>query len=340
MPVPAGEPIKPGMSDPRLPGLRARLAQSGLATTPEGDPSRYDAALEKAVRIFQGRHGLPLDGALGKKTIEALNVPVERRIEQMAMNLERRRWLPDDLGERYVFVNMADFALKVVDGPHTIHATRVVVGTPFHRTPVFSDAIKYIELNPFWNVTPSIAAKELLPKIRKDPGYLARNGYRLFSGWGAEASELDPFSVDWSGVSASRFVYKIRQDPGPKNSLGQLKSVFPNTQSIYLHDTPSRQLFQQTMRAFSHGCIRVENPLDLAVVLLGGADGWTKEKLTQAISSGERKIIALSKPIPVHLVYLTAWVNKDGSVHFRDDIYGRDNRLAEGLRRSRHMVNG
>lgn len=342
VPVQAGEPIKPGASDPRVPVLRERLAQSGLQTTPAGDPATYDSALEQAVRTFQQRHGLPLDGTIGKKTFEALNVPIERRIEQMVMNLERRRWLPDDLGERYVFVNMADFELKVVDGAHTIHTTRVVVGTPFHRTPVFSDSIKYVELNPFWNVTPSIASKELLPKLKRDPGYLGKNGYRLFSGWGAGASEVDPHSVDWSQVSASHFTYKIRQDPGPKNSLGQIKFVFPNTQNIYLHDTPSRQLFQETMRAFSHGCIRVQNPVDLAVVLLKDKDGegWTKEKLTQVIASGEQKTITLPKPLPVHLVYLTAWVNKDGSVNFRDDIYGRDNRLAEGLKRARHMING
>jgi murein L,D-transpeptidase YcbB/YkuD len=290
--------------------------------------------------VFQARHGLTADGTIGKKTIDALNIPVERRIEQMAMNLERRRWLPDNLGERYVFVNMADFELKVVDGSRTIHTARVVVGTPLHRTPVFSDSIKSIDLNPFWNVTPSIATKELLPKIRRDPGYLQRNGYRLFSGWGAEARELDPFLIEWSSVSAARFAYKIRQDPGPTNALGQIKFVFPNTQNIYLHDTPSRQLFRQSMRAFSHGCIRVENPLALAVVLLEDANGRTKEKLTQIISSGEQRTLTLPRPIPVHLVYLTAWVNKDGSVNFRDDIYGRDNRLAEGLRRARHMING
>lgn len=329
-----GPSLKPGMSDPRVPALRQRLIEAGdlaadVVVPPEA-AFTYDAALEAAVRRFQWRHGLTQDGVVGAKTIAALNVPVETRIQQMLLNMERRRWMPDDLGERYVFVNMADFELKVVDGQRTIHDTRVVVGTPYHRTPVFSDLMTYIVLNPYWNITPTIARNEILPKLRKDASYLAKNNIVVLSDWSDGAVPVDPAQIDWTQVSARSFPYKLRQEPGEHNALGRIKFMFPNPYNIYLHDTPSRQLFQETVRSFSHGCIRVQNPVDLAAVLLG-ADGWTKDKLEAAIAAGDQRVITLRKPIPVHLTYLTAWVNKDGSIHFRNDIYGRDARLAAAL---------
>jgi len=332
--VEPGPSLKPGMTDPRVPSLRRRLIESGdLSTTVEVPPETellYDSALEAAVRRFQWRHGLTQDGIVGKKTVAAMNVPVEQRIDQILLNMERRRWMPDDLGDRYVFVNMADFELKVVDGPRTIHDTRVVVGTPYHRTPVFSGMMTYIVLNPYWNITPSIARNEILPKLRKDVTYLEKNKIVVLSDWSEGAVPIDPRTVDWTQISARNFPFKLRQEPGEHNALGRIKFMFPNPYNIYLHDTPARQLFQETVRSFSHGCIRVQNPVDLAAVLLE-ADGWSKERLEAAIATGEQKVITLSRPIPVHLTYLTAWVNKDGSVHFRDDIYGRDRLLAAAL---------
>lgn len=332
--VPEGPSLKPGMSDPRVPILRERLILAGdlsaeIAIPPEA-AELYDPALEAAVKRFQWRHGLTQDGVAGKKTVAAMNVPVEARIKQMLLNMERRRWMPDDLGERYVFVNMADFELKVVDGPRTVHDTRVVVGTPYHRTPVFSAMMTYVVLNPYWNITPSIARNEILPKLRKDVSYLERNNIVVLSDWSEGAVPVDPRTVDWSRVSSRSFPYKLRQEPGDQNALGRIKFMFPNPYNIYLHDTPARQLFRETVRSFSHGCIRVEHPIELGALLLQ-ADGWTKEKLDAAIATGEQKVITLRQPIPVHLTYLTAWVNKDGSVHFRDDIYGRDKLLAEAL---------
>lgn len=332
--VPEGPSLKPGMSDPRVPILRERLIEAGdlsaeIAIPPEA-AELYDPALEAAVKRFQWRHGLTQDGVAGKKTVAAMNVPVEARIEQMLLNMERRRWMPDDLGERYVFVNMADFELKVVDGPRTIHDSRVVVGTPYHRTPVFSGMMTYVVLNPYWNITPSIARNEILPKLRKDASYLERNNIVVLSDWSEGAVPVDPDTIDWSQVSSRSFPYKLRQEPGEQNALGRIKFMFPNLYNIYLHDTPSRQLFRETVRSFSHGCIRVEHPVDFGAVLLE-ADGWTKEKLDAAIATGAQKVITLRQPIPVHLTYLTAWVNKDGSIHFRDDIYGRDKLLAEAL---------
>ncbi|GIK99890.1 MAG: murein L,D-transpeptidase [Alphaproteobacteria bacterium] len=332
--VPEGPSLKPGMSDPRVPILRERLIEAGdlsaeIAIPPEA-AELYDPALEAAVKRFQWRHGLTQDGVAGKKTVAAMNVPVEARIEQMLLNMERRRWMPDDLGERYVFVNMADFELKVVDGPRTIHDSRVVVGTPYHRTPVFSGMMTYVVLNPYWNITPSIARNEILPKLRKDASYLERNNIVVLSDWSEGAVPVDPDTIDWSQVSSRSFPYKLRQEPGEQNALGRIKFMFPNPYNIYLHDTPSRQLFRETVRSFSHGCIRVEHPVDFGAMLLE-ADGWTKEKLDAAIATGAQKVITLRQPIPVHLTYLTAWVNKDGSIHFRDDIYGRDKLLAEAL---------
>ncbi len=329
--VPEGETLKPGMTDPRVAAIRKRLAEAGDLTADQDDGSTlFDPMLAAAVERFQGRHGLEQDAAVGAKTVAAMNVTASARVEQILLNMERRRWMPDDLGERYVFVNMADFELKVVDGPKTIHDTRVVVGTPFHRTPVFSGMMTYVVLNPYWNITPSIARNEILPKLRKDAGYLQKNDITVLSGWSEGATPVDPSTIDWSQVSARNFPYKLRQNPGAHNALGHIKFMFPNPYNIYLHDTPSRELFKRTVRSFSHGCIRVQNPVDLGAVLLA-ADGWTKEKLEAAIASGEQKVITLSRPIPVHLTYLTAWVNKDGSVNFRDDIYDRDKRLAAVL---------
>lgn len=332
--VPDGETLKPGMRDPRVATLRQRLAETGDLEAAGGEPELFDAAVEQAVLRFQGRHGLDRDGAVGKQTIEALNVPIERRIDQMVLNMERRRWMPDDLGRKYVFANMADFELKIVDGPGTVFDTRIVVGLPYLRTPVFSGTMTYVVINPYWHITPSIARSEMLPKIREDVSYLAKNNIKVLSGWGPDAKVLDPTQIDWNSVSRSNFTYKLRQDSGPENALGRIKFMFPNSHNVYMHDTPSRALFERTVRSFSHGCIRVQNPLEFATFLFRGDPEWTREALDAAVASGQRQTIKLKEPIPVHLTYLTAWVNKDGSVHFRDDIYGRDKRLEAALRRA------
>lgn len=336
--VTEGESLKPGMVDIRIPAIRGRLVEAGdLAADQANGSDVFDPVLEAAVKRFQWRHGLDQDGVIGNKSVAAMNVPVEARIEQILLNMERRRWMPDDMGERYVFVNMADFELKVVDGPKTIHDTRVVVGTPYHRTPVFSGTMTYVVLNPYWNITPTIAKNEILPKLRQDASYLQKNQITVLSDWTDGAVPVDPSTIDWSQVSARSFPYKLRQDPGAHNALGRIKFMFPNPYNIYLHDTPSRDLFQRTVRSFSHGCIRVQNPVELGAVLLA-ADGWTKERLDAAIATGEQKVVTLSRPIPVHLTYLTAWANKDGSVHFRDDIYGRDKTLAAALLPARQGI--
>ncbi|WP_428697047.1 L,D-transpeptidase family protein [Stappia sp.] len=324
--IPDGEALKPGMTDTRLEALRARLAEQDLFTAGTHAGDVYDGALVEAVELFQERHGLAVDGVIGKNTLAEINVPIGTRIDQMELNMERRRWMPDDLGRRYVFVNLADQNLKVVDNDKTIHTTRVVVGKPYHATPVFSDQITYAEVNPYWTVPYSIATKEYLPMLQGNPGALAAKGIRVFSG----NREIDPWSVTWGSYSRRSFPFTLRQDPGENNALGRIKFMFPNSFNIYIHDTPSKALFARAQRSFSHGCIRAEDPFALGEALLA-PDGWDKRKLEAARDTRQRRVIKLATPLPVHLTYLTAWVNKDGSVHFRRDIYERDKVLAKAI---------
>jgi murein L,D-transpeptidase YcbB/YkuD len=324
--IPAGPTLKPGMNDTRIPILRKMLVAMGdLKAGQAGAGSGYDDTLVAGVKRFQERHGRETDGVIGPSTLAAMNIPVEKRIVQLTINLERRRWMEDNFGEFYIFVNLADQQLKVVEMRNgrekTVHDARVVVGKPFHSTPVFSKDMKFVVFNPYWNVPSSITNKEYLPKLKKDPGALSRQNIHVFSQGGAR---VDPYSVDWN--SMSRVPYRLRQDSGPKNALGQVKFMFPNKFNIYIHDTPSKSLFAKEIRYFSHGCIRVQNPDELADVLLA-RQGWNKAKVESQIGSQKRRIVNLKKKIPVHISYLTAWVNKDGSVNFRRDAYGRDKKL-------------
>ena len=344
-PVPEGPALKPGMRDARVPLLRARLRLWG--DLPEGaepgqgmaqqvtageDPAHlYDDALVQAIERMQRRHGLDPDGVVGPATLRALNVTAEERVTQIVLNLERRRWMPDDMGQRFIFVNLADFALKLVDEPKTLLDMAVVVGKPYHMTPQFSGTMTYLEVNPYWNVPPSIARKEILPKLRKDASYLERNKFTLFSDWSSSAKVVDPATVDWALAADKGFPFKVRQEPGDHNALGRIKFMFPNRFSIYLHDTPAKSLFKKPTRSFSHGCIRVSDPVRLAETVLAGTQGWPRDRIESAIQSGNRQVVPLAVPLPVHIGYLTAYTNKDGTVHFRGDVYGRDERLAQAL---------
>lgn len=334
--VPEGETLDPGMTDPRVVPLRARLRAEGDLDPLEdlaasgGPADLYDDALKGALVSFQNRHGLEPDGRVGPSTLAALNVTAEERVDQILLNMERRRWMEDDLGDRYVFVNLADFHFKLVEEGKTIFVSRVVVGKPYFRTPVFNEDMTYVVINPYWNVTPSIARNELLPKIKDDPGYLGANNYELLSDWSDAAVPINPMSVNWSTVSKGGFGYKIRQRPGDGNALGRIKFMFPNSHNIYMHDTPAKSLFNRYERAFSHGCIRVQKPREFGEVVLA-SQGWTREMIDAAIASGETQVVTLKTPLPVHITYLTAWTNKDGTVHFRDDVYGRDKSLKAAL---------
>ena len=328
--VSAGETLKPGMTDPRVSEVRRRLSSTRDLTPTAETTDFYDPALESAVRQFQRRHGLDADGAIGAKTVAALNVPVEDRIRQIVLNMERFRWMPDDLGEDHVFVNMAGFELDYVVGGVTRLAMRVIIGRPYRETPIFSDSIRYMEFNPTWSVPARIAAQDLLPKIKKDPSYLSSGGYELFAGYQNDAPRVDPASVNWAALPKGKFPYRLRQAPGEKNALGQVKFMFPNQFDVYLHDTPSRELFAKSVRNFSSGCIRVQKPITLAEAMLT-ADGQDPAQVRKILDSKKTTRVSLKTPVPVHLTYLTAWIGEGGTVEFRDDIYGRDALLAKAL---------
>ncbi|HZD25003.1 MAG TPA: L,D-transpeptidase family protein [Alphaproteobacteria bacterium] len=326
--VPGGPALKPGMEDARVAVLRRRLIATGDLGDGEAPGRRYDGALVQAVRHFQRRHGLADDGIVGPATLAALNVPVAARIRQLEINMERWRWMPDDLGERYILVNLAGFELEVVELDSAVLRMRVVVGRDYRRTPVFSDRMTYLDFNPTWTVPPSIARKDILPKLRRDPGYLAAQHLRVLSGWDPAAHPLDPATIDWRAVSAARFPYKLVQAPWAGNALGRVKFVFPNRYNVYMHDTPERELFERSRRAFSSGCIRLQHPLELAWYLLQDKPGWDRARIDQVLAEGRTTRVILPQPIPVHLTYSTAWLAGDGTIEFRDDIYGRDATLA------------
>jgi murein L,D-transpeptidase YcbB/YkuD len=326
--VPVGATLHPGESDARVPAIRARLAITDGAGPANGDPNAYDAALVEAVKRFQERQGLAVDGVIGNSTIIAMNVSVADRIKSIIATMERVRWIPDDLGREFVIVNIAAFELRRFADGVVKERMPVVVGKTFHRTPVFSDRIRYVEFNPYWNVPPSIAIKEELPKLRSNPGAIAAQGFEAVEGGRVLALQ----SIDWSNYGPGNFPFELRQRPGANNALGRVKLIFPNAHNVYLHDTPAHSLFGRTERAFSHGCIRVSRPLELAeqVLRAGGVAGWNKVRIDSVVASAKTTIVNLRDPLPVHITYLTAWVD-DGVLNFRQDIYGHDAKLLAAL---------
>ncbi len=326
-----GPSLKLGDRGPRVSTLRSRLIQSGdlTAAQPVAD-DRFDGDLEAAVMRFQYRHGRVADGVVGRKTLADLSVPVDERIVQLQLNMERWRWYPDSFGKRYLLVNIPDYTLAVMEGEWAVRRMRAIVGKSRRQTPALSGQMTYLEFNPYWNIPRKIARKDILPKVVSDPDYLTRQGIRVFDGWDRQARELDPAGIMWESLSGRHFPYRLRQDPSDVNALGRIKFMFPNPQSIYIHDTPGKALFNRQERHFSSGCVRVETPLDLAQYLLAG-QGWDRARLEAAIMDGRRQTVVFDDPIPVHLVYFTAWVDADGTVNFREDIYGRDRELLSAL---------
>lgn len=339
-PVPAFRVAKlePGMRDPAVRALRKRLAVTGDfdgkqpdAKAAQGDV--YDPPLRKAVERFQARHGLFVDGVVGASTLTALNVTASERVRQILASMERLRWMPDDLSDRYVLVNVPDFTLKAVEQGAVVQEMRVIVGTKVRRTPIFSSAITSIVLNPTWTMPVKLAREDYLPKLLKDPGYLESHGFSVYAGWAPDAPRLESSRIDWKRVGAGIGRMRLRQDPGPQNALGQVKFNIPNGFDVYLHDTPSREKFDKTVRTFSSGCVRVGKPMELADFVLSGNPEWPVERRQRQLDKGETRTVVLKQPVTVHLLYQTAWVDAAGTVQFREDIYGRDNELLDALAR-------
>jgi L,D-transpeptidase YcbB len=337
--VPGGAKLQRGSRGKRVALLRQRLIISGdLASTSRENVNVFDHDMELAVRKFQRRHGLKDDGRVGKSTLKDINVPIETRIRQIALNMDRLRWLSDDMGRNYIFVNIADFSLEVMEDEQPVMAMRIIAGKDEQRSCVLSAKMTYLELNPFWRVPDSIAAKEILPQIKKEPGYLAQKKIKVFKDWKDNAKEMDSRLINWSRVRASNLGYKFRQEPGPSNPLGRIKFIFPNECEIYLHDTPARHLFGRARRDLSHGCIRVERPVELATYLLRNKETWIQKKILAEIKKGKRQVVMLPEPVNVHIFYGTVWVDSHGVLQFRDDIYHADEIPYDLPLRSRYVT--
>ena len=333
-PKPFPGPIKRGKG--RRISLRDSLLPPTWRRMPPSFPVyrlRYSTSLLRAVQHFQQRYGLKPDGVIGKNTVHALNMTVKEHIRKIILNMERWRWLPHELKGRRILVNVAGFRLFGIDNRKVEITMPIIVGTVKHKTPVFNHKMTYIEVNPYWNIPPSIAHNEILPKVRKNPFYLQEHRIRVFADWGAGAPELMPEHIDWANIGQSIRQLHLRQEPGPGNSLGTIKFMFPNNNNVYLHDTPTHALFRRTRRAFSHGCIRLSRPLELAVYILNNDYQRVSGKRLQAqIAGKKRKIFVLNSPLPVHLMYHTVWTDrKSGTAYFYDDIYNRDALLAKAL---------
>jgi L,D-transpeptidase YcbB len=327
--VDAGETLRLDMRSARVPALRARLAASGdLPAEAESgnDPELFDEALVEALKGFQARHGLDADGVLGRATLATINVPVEARIDQLRINLERARWVFRDLDERFLVVNIARYQVLLIENQRVTWSTRAVVGRPYRQTPAFKARMTYLEFNPTWTVPPTIFSKYLLPEIRMDPATLQRKNMTVIDGQGRR---VDPAGIDWATIPARGFPYMIRQEPGPTNALGRVKFMFPNPHHVYMHDTPARDLFGRAERTFSSGCIRLEHPLELARILLAGTD-WDDEAIERVLASGRTRVVNLPRPITVLMLYGTAGPDGD-QVYFAGDIYRRDARLLAAL---------
>lgn len=314
--IPAGPVLRPGMRDPRVPLIRARLSLDGTQAEAMRDQFRdraldpvYDTRIAAAVADFQKANGLPPSGTLTTQTLAMLGGQPSHLEAELLANMERWRWMPRDMGESRIEVNIPNYEVVVVEKGAVVQRNRVVVGKEQTPTPIFSNKMQFLIVNPYWNVPPSIIRKEMLPKLASDPNYLHRLGYEVFSRGGHLV---------------------VRQPPGERNALGRIKFMFPNDFSVYLHDTPSRKLFASEKRAFSHGCVRVDDPFRFAETVLGRANGWSEQRVKKLIG-GKERYVYLPKPLPVHLEYFTAFVDDSGRLQLRDDIYGYSHRVKAAL---------
>ncbi|WP_052161077.1 L,D-transpeptidase family protein [Hoeflea sp. BAL378] len=317
--VPATKKLRMGVSEPEVQLLRQRLIASGDLDRAAGLSNEFDSYVDGAVKKFQARHGLPPDGVLGSYSYQALNVSADVRLGQLETNLVRLRSMSGFLGDRYVMVNIPAAQIEAVENGSVVLRHTAIVGKIDRQTPILNSKIHEIILNPYWTSPRSIIEKDIVPLMRKDPTYLARNNIRLFDGQG---NEVAPEMVDWNAEKAPELMF--RQDPGKGNAMSSTKINFHNPHAVYMHDTPQQGVFNQLMRFESSGCVRVQNVRDLNTWLLRDTPGWDRQTMEATIASRENTVITLTEPVPVYFTYFTAWASEDGVVQFRDDVYQRD----------------
>lgn len=321
--------LKEGDTSEVISTIKRRLSVTGDYTG-EDTISLFDAKLTQGVKNFQKRYGLNENGIINEDLIQEMNTNVHERIEQLIVNIERCKWVPASQKGEYLVVNLPEFKLHAYQDDTYLWNMNVVIGTATNKTVIFNGDLKYIVVNPYWNVPSSIITNEIIPKLRKDPSYLQQQQMELIKA-NRPDSPIDPHTIDWNQLNGKFNSYIIRQKPGPNNALGKIKFLFPNEYNIYLHDTPSKSLFERDTRSFSHGCIRLSDPEKLALFLLKSEKGWDKKELDKVWSKGKEKYIVLKKTVPVFIAYFTAWVDREGKLNFRDDIYQHDALMAKLL---------
>ena len=321
----SGPTLEPGVQHQQVAQLRHRLIETGgLAEGPLRDLDFFTGELENAVKSYQGRHGLEMDGRVGPQTRRSLNVSVSAKIRQVLINMERWRWMPRKLGVRYLMVNMTGFELYIMENGSPELVMPVIIGKSYRATPSFSGVLSVMEYNPYWTIPDTLVIKDIVPRQISDSTYLKRKSIRVFRGWGKNAVEIDPQTVNWQTLDEESLPYWFRQDPGPINSLGRVKFLFSNPYAVYLHGTPDQHLFERLVRTFSSGCIRVKDPVQLAAYLLNDGSQQMEEEVLANIHLGSNQSVRLPIAVPIYLVYWTAWVDQADNINFRPDIYGRD----------------
>jgi len=328
--------LKPGMSHPSIPLIRQRLTITGeyQALDKNSGSTRYDTALEDAVIAFQKSNGLTADGIIGGKTLKALNQTVEARIALIKINLDRIKWLHKRRDPRHIIINIPDFRLYYEEGGELKMTMKVIVGRRKNPTPIFSNRVTSIVLNPYWNVPKSIIQKEMIPKLLRNPHAMAKQGIDIYNGWGTEAKKISGSSIHWAQYRYSKTVpFRFAQRPGNKNALGRIKFLFPNQFHVYMHDTPTKYLFKRHTRAYSHGCIRLEKPKEMLKTIASFNPDIQLPRAEKILRSKKNSYLSLKHTVPVDIVYLTAWIDYRGRLQFRDDIYGYDALMLASVRR-------
>jgi len=327
--------LKPNMSDPLIVQIKRRLALTdGYYYLPGKNDSLYDAKLKEAVVAFQKRHGLVAKGVIGPETLRHLNEPVESKIDKIKLNIDRLKWVRSLHGGKHIHINIPEFMLHFTEQGHLIKEMAVVVGKKDHPTPIFGDELETVVLNPYWNIPKRIIQNEMIPKLLRNPYSLRRKGIEIYRGWGKDAKPINPASVNWANYRyAKRVPFRFAQLPGKKNALGKIKFLFPNSFSVYMHDTPAKSLFSRNRRAFSHGCVRLSQPYGM-LEAVASVDSSINMKKSDLILKGKKKsYFSLKEKIPVDITYLTAWVDSKGILQFRDDVYGYDEMQLKAYRR-------